>query len=613
MEILSEELIAGGRRTPVALSDVVEKAFERTFLELGGTVNVRLLAVPCDLVVAVPIRYSRGFDIKDVTPEQREANTFSDFVSALLADRSEDKGPHYVCGPLHGPRGADQAAPRRWLSLDCDGGLLPEAFAALPGLLSEDGVSSLIYTTASHLPEAPRCRIIVELDRVASRHELIRASRAMRARIDAMLAILDYTPPKWDACCDRPEQPLFLPPLGAWADRIEGEAVSLVELLREAPAVASAVARGPASGGGMVVGPETIADLRGALAEIPADDRATWVKVGCALRELGEVGRALWQEWSTTSAKWQTGDESEWSTFKSDRTGYQAVFTEAQRRGWRNPLQNTPRVPRASGLVSVSVDGFERDVEVPAQFVVASLVPAGVVTLLSGHGGAGKTMFALTLAAHVAAGRPWGLHQVAQGHVVFASLEDSAQRIRGQLARIVAEYSLDPVEVSRNFTILEPAPDAGGELVVEDRRTGSVTELPALTDLRDAVKPGIGLVVIDNASDAFDGNENDRRQVRAFQRALARIGRETGKGVLLLAHIDKSAARHGAQGDSYSGSTAWHNSARSRLALTPEKDGTVELRQEKLNLGPKAEPMRLRWSERGVLIPAAGEVTCPRS
>ena len=112
-------------------------------------------------------------------------------------------------------------------------------------------------------------------------------------------------------------------------------------------------------------------------------------------------------------------------------------------------------------------------------------------------------------------------------------------------------------------------------------------------------------MIIDNASDAFGGDENNRVHVRGFMRMLADIARETGAAVLLLAHIDKASAKYGALGNSYSGSTAWHNSARSRLALT-EKDGAIEMVQEKLTIGRKADPLRLGWDDTGVLVPDGG-------
>jgi putative DNA primase/helicase len=51
--------------------------------------------------------------------------------------------------------------------------------------------------------------------------------------------------------------------------------------------------------------PETIQHLRSALLSMRADDYNLWIKVGLALKTLGNVGRGLWLEWSLTSRKSQ--------------------------------------------------------------------------------------------------------------------------------------------------------------------------------------------------------------------------------------------------------------------------------------------------------------------
>src|SRR5262249_10315097 len=91
-------------------------------------------------------------------------------------------------------------------------------------------------------------------------------------------------------------------------------------------------------------------------------------------------------------------------------------------------------------------------------------------------------------------------------------------------------------------------------------------------------------------------DEIRRASVRGFMRALVALVRPRAGGVLLLSHIDKSAAR-GQSNQSYSGSTAWHNSARSRLFLKQEHPGELELLHEKSNFGRRLEPLRLRWPE----------------
>lgn len=50
-------------------------------------------------------------------------------------------------------------------------------------------------------------------------------------------------------------------------------------------------------------------------------------------------------------------------------------------------------------------------------------------------------------------------------------------------------------------------------------------------------------------------------------------------------------------GEDYSGSTAWHNSTRSRLGLLPAGKAALTVMHIKANLGAKADPVRLEWVE----------------
>lgn len=234
------------------------------------------------------------------------------------------------------------------------------------------------------------------------------------------------------------------------------------------------------------------------------------------------------------------------------------------------------------------------------RYAVRPIVPAGLLTLLGAHGGTGKSMLALIIAAHFAASRQWGPFEMRGGKAVFVSLEDPGEMVRWRLRQIADEYALDYQMLSENLRIIDGS-NGDGVLVCEDVTQGArrLVETSNLAKLRQLVG-GALFVVVDNASDAFDGNENDRRMVRAFVRKLAQIARENDAGMLLLAHVDKAAARYGSHGNAYSGSTAWNNSARSRLAME-EKDGGVELRHEKFNLGKRAESVKLIWSHAGVL------------
>ena len=267
--------------------------------------------------------------------------------------------------------------------------------------------------------------------------------------------------------------------------------------------------------------------------------------------------------------------------------------------GWGAAPEPSPPSPR---LVDVPLAGIA-DAELdPPNFIIRPLLPREHTTLLGSHGGVGKSVLALTLAAHVAAGRRWGGLDVAQGKVLFLSFEDPPALLLFRLRRILTAFSLDPDTVTAALRIID-ATEA--EPLAQEVSAHGVRRLH-LTPTAAAVAElcqGYELIILDNASDCFDAEENSRRQVRGFIRELTRWVKGRGAALLLLVHIDKNAARFGASGNTYSGSTAWHNSARSRLALAP-KDHVIELTHEKLNVGPRmAEPLLLAWSEEGVLVP----------
>ncbi|WIG56159.1 MAG: hypothetical protein OJF61_001947 [Rhodanobacteraceae bacterium] len=243
-----------------------------------------------------------------------------------------------------------------------------------------------------------------------------------------------------------------------------------------------------------------------------------------------------------------------------------------------------------------------------ARYVFEPIIPRRVTTLLGGHGGMGKSVLALILAAHAACGRQWGSFAAVQCHALYVSLEDDADTVRYRLRRIIEVYNLPAANVLDALQVLDGS-DVDATLAMEVAFEGihRVAQTAAMERVANVCK-GAGLIVIDNASDAYGGNENDRRQVRTFIRALTQLARATDAGVLLLAHIDKSAARNGANGNSYSGSTAWHNSVRSRLALLSEESG-ISLTHEKAQFSKTAEAMRLAFVDHGVLVPVDAQAS----
>lgn len=256
------------------------------------------------------------------------------------------------------------------------------------------------------------------------------------------------------------------------------------------------------------------------------------------------------------------------------------------------------------GFDEIPMAGYMAKEPASIGFAFDPIMPRAAVTLLGGHGGAGKSMLALSFLAHGACGVPFASF-VCAGELrgVYVTFEDEGARVIDRLRVITAAHNLDDQLVEQNLRILD-ATRAGVPLAVEENEFGRRALHPThlLSELLDAAKD-VDLIVVDNASDSFDGDENARRQVRAFIRMLTDVARSSGCALVLLAHIDKVAARAGARGQTYSGSTQWNNSVRSRLALVDDDSGGVTLRHEKSNFCATAAAVTLRRDDDGVPIP----------
>jgi hypothetical protein len=199
---------------------------------------------------------------------------------------------------------------------------------------------------------------------------------------------------------------------------------------------------------------ETINDLRDALKHIGPDDYDTWIRAGQALKCLGDSGRELWIEWSQRSAKFkeEKNIDRRWDGFDGKRTGYQAMFAEAQREGWVNPRSNAARTtnPPAARIVAGKAD-IATDPEadefaeaktareimgmpaVPVQYLVSQRVPPGLV-IIGGRPKSRKSWYALQLGIACAAKRRFMGVPPRDGRVLYIALEDNDPRMRQRLA-----------------------------------------------------------------------------------------------------------------------------------------------------------------------------------
>lgn len=230
-------------------------------------------------------------------------------------------------------------------------------------------------------------------------------------------------------------------------------------------------------------------------------------------------------------------------------------------------------------------------------------LPAGVVTMLGAHGGTGKSTMALMLAVCIVFGLALFGIATRRGRVAFFSGEDGPELVRYRLRWVCEKLGVSVADLDGRLHILDATggdPALFHEVSAKGTKQGLTT--PTYAALREYIDANeIDVLIVDNASDTYDASEIDRARVRGFMRALARIAQARDGAVLLLAHVDKGTSRGDRTGtEGYSGSTAWHNSARSRLYLSRDRDGALLLEHQKHNLGKLAEPLRLLWPEGGI-------------
>lgn len=246
------------------------------------------------------------------------------------------------------------------------------------------------------------------------------------------------------------------------------------------------------------------------------------------------------------------------------------------------------------GMRPISIADVLSRLEPPHEFIWGGYVPAQAATLLSAHGGIGKSSLALQLAMHVSMGLEFLGQRTVQAQTLYFSAEDSGEVIRRRVAAMCNTHQIEPATLAKNLHILD-ATDAA-ILAAEDPKLRRLQLTSHYEDLHRYIEANnIRFLVIDNSSDTYAGNNLDRTQVTQFVRSLARLVRKRKGAVLILGHLPKVAGKRDGkpnEGDSYADSAAWHNASRSRLLMYEGKDGLV-LEHVKTNYGAKAAPMRL--------------------
>jgi len=236
----------------------------------------------------------------------------------------------------------------------------------------------------------------------------------------------------------------------------------------------------------------------------------------------------------------------------------------------------------------------------PMRWVIDGMLPDDDVTMLTGIGGAGKSLIAQQFATQIALGLPIFGHNVSQRRVMIFTCEDAGQEIHRRQRNIGRLLGLNGKARPLNGALKIISRRRKDNILFSWDRTKNTGVLTKRWHkLRDqAVVFGAKLLILDTIADIFGGDEINRTQVRQFvQYCAGGLADAIGGAVILIGHPSRAGE---ASGEGTSGSTAWHASVRSRLYFSHPKGKSVDpdirvLEIMKANYGKNGQRIDLQY------------------
>ncbi|WP_306114188.1 MULTISPECIES: helicase RepA family protein [unclassified Roseovarius] len=208
------------------------------------------------------------------------------------------------------------------------------------------------------------------------------------------------------------------------------------------------------------------------------------------------------------------------------------------------PVYIAPELPKRASALRRALEPISsiRPV-IKSRYLVKGWIDRETVSVVYGESNVGKTFFALDLAMHVAAGRPWhghligGVNEGSNGPVLYIAGEGGyGINNRIEAIRLDQPELIQSIEGNGEFLLLPTALD----LCAKGDATALVSALERLDD--------IPLIVIDTLARSMGtGDENTAKDMGAFVRNIDFIRAQTGAHIMVIHHSGKDTSK-GARG-----------------------------------------------------------------
>jgi hypothetical protein len=241
---------------------------------------------------------------------------------------------------------------------------------------------------------------------------------------------------------------------------------------------------------------------------------------------------------------------------------------------------SAPIVPLFN-IADARIDAFLFNLPPPQRWVLAGLLPLGIVAAYVAQGGVGKSQLLMQLCYSVATGVPlagfWPVGE--QGTVLMLCAEDSRAEIHRRVHRIHAQIGASMPNNARKQLedrFLVRSMVGQDVLLTTATRNSEVVRTPLLEQLLLTAKQAtnLKLIIIDPAARFRGGDENSNADATRFVQALEYLAQSTGATVLIAHHSGKgaSSAKEADQNASR-GASALTDGIRWQMALTPLTGG----------------------------------------
>lgn len=572
------------------------------------------------------IRYSTGLSARDARPKPAVCKSFGSFywdvcdlrcaIGITPEDTQEQMRAKKARLPYiwHGMkdiaqgRNALNAGDRDVLFLDMDG-CNESAWQALRDALA--CFSCFTYSTPSHLHPTvngeQRWRICMELDRTVTPEEYKRLGPAVESWLMDCISLLDDYAVKWDHSVYNPDHMVYGPDENAVFERFNGSPVAVDILLARAPEITTPdkvpvvdhddLSRAVDLNG---ISQQTFDDLREVMwspavladAEPGCGKYHSWAAMGNRLAwfkgtDWEDAARQLWVDWSVAGGGDGTSAEQKWDSdqLTAERTGYQAIFSHAQKAGVANPATDRQRNSVAS------VDDFEElppekpeppksrphtgGYGKPGKFVIEGMVPHGV-TMLYGASSSFKSYGVISMLCRVATKtHRWGGRNIKGGAVLYVAAEGGSS-VMPRVGAWADKYN-DGKPLDLFYTL-----PLAVDLSVPANVNAMVKEIKRIA--HHTGEP-VRVVAVDTLSQSMmQGEENSASDVAKFMAGATRVFTETGAAVIIVHHSGKDSSK-GMRGSS----AAFANA--DAVICVERIDDAVNLINEKQRTGP-AQPTR---------------------